>query len=1013
MSFPPLSASGRSRSFRLPKWPLWACMSGLLTLGNAAAAQYTYTAPNVSTTPDNWSTSPNWSLTPVSGSTTDLIYSGTYTGGTTLVSTNDLGVFSLNSLQLLGTRPSSGGAMTLTVTGGTLRFLKDGTDNPTLTFNATGGSQNVSYNVASAFELVDNLTVSVQGSATSNVISGLFSGSGSFTKTGSAQLNMQSASTGAVGNSYSGDVTVSQGTLRWDVGANSATSWVSTGKLTINSLTTATTNGGDFSFSAIQGSGTLGIGNRRVSMNHSGSEVSTFSGTVNSGGFQGALNKFGTGDVRLTGSVNLSSGPYNYWGNLELAGNTGSGFVNVTGGGMKLTGVSGNILGTQATGVTGQTTVGNFNYYSNNIGTTLAGGTLWIAPSGSGQNVVVTGATAATGNTPNRYFRASGGKLLLDRGNNTSLTLAIGNAADNTSGGVSVGNGGLIIQAAGGIGQLGVTEKFVMVGNPALSSTVYTSMASATATGPGIIPVMTNGIVDALIIGQDTDAGQTGTFLTYSGNGNVSDAGFIAHTFTSTNFSAATTNATVEHVTSGTTVNLASGTTNVFALRNDGTININNAGTLVLGNSTTTTAGLILNGGSITGGTLAFGSTGSIYTSLDGGTIGSTMTGSNITIMGPGVLNYTGSNSTSRLFVASGATIEAVAPTRVGNLTLQGGVFQSSGTLARAFGTNAGQITFGTGGGGFAARGGSLTVNLASGAALTWMNNNGGGGVGTANFLGDGAVLMFGSSTADSEVIFTNALNLGENTSNFSRVINVYDNTNVVTDRAIMSGGITSTSANNGIAKDGKGLLLLTNTNSYQGNTYVAEGTLLIGGKVAGVDTAGSLTQTASVNVQSGGTLGGTGSVNSAALVSVENGGTLSPGDGGVGTFSTGSVSLASGATIKMELNSTMGTADRLSITGDFNLALDNTSILNLSDLGGLTFADNTVLTLISYTGDWNEATFAGYADGSLFSVGSTQFRIDYDNGGALTLTAVPEPSMVAMLGLASVVICGYRRRRL
>jgi len=76
-------------------------------------------------------------------------------------------------------------------------------------------------------------------------------------------------------------------------------------------------------------------------------------------------------------------------------------------------------------------------------------------------------------------------------------------------------------------------------------------------------------------------------------------------------------------------------------------------------------------------------------------------------------------------------------------------------------------------------------------------------------------------------------------------------------------------------------------------------------------------------------------------------------------------------------------------------------------------------LLLIDYTGTWNSTGFSGLADGTVFTLGMNQYRIDYDGNfstGALTggtdvmLTVVPEPqtALCAAIGLSVLL---FRRK--
>jgi autotransporter-associated beta strand protein len=151
--------------------------------------------------------------------------------------------------------------------------------------------------------------------------------------------------------------------------------------------------------------------------------------------------------------------------------------------------------------------------------------------------------------------------------------------------------------------------------------------------------------VNTAIVGQNNDASLSADFLTYTSNG------FVKATYSpSANVNTAGATAVYDANSSGngTNNNTLSAPASLYALNNAGQVITLNGQTLTLGNgSNINPAGVVLGGGQINGGTLAFrGSEATVYTSLAGGTISSAITGSNgLTKFGPGTLLLTGAES--------------------------------------------------------------------------------------------------------------------------------------------------------------------------------------------------------------------------------------------------------------------------------------------------------------------------------------------------------------------------------
>ena len=189
---------------------------------------------------------------------------------------------------------------------------------------------------------------------------------------------------------------------------------------------------------------------------------------------------------------------------------------------------------------------------------------------------------------------------------------------------------------------------------------------------------------------------------------------------------------------------------------------------------------------------------------------------------GPGTTIFSGSNSyTGRTQIVSGAlqADDGVGLPSGSFLSMSGGVLQGNSTTSftRSLGTTGGAFQMSGSGGGFAAGGGTMTVNIGGSATpstVVW-------GTAPAD-VGSKIVgtLMLNSTTATSLTDFRNPINLN----GADRSIQVDDNPSVTTDYASMSGAITYGSGTAGIVKTGDGLLVLNATNNYNGSTMISGG---------------------------------------------------------------------------------------------------------------------------------------------------------------------------------------------
>ncbi|MGE7415087.1 Calx-beta domain-containing protein [Methylobacterium tarhaniae] len=281
------------------------------------------------------------------------------------------------------------------------------------------------------------------------------------------------------------------------------------------------------------------------------------------------------------------------------------------------------------------------------------------------------------------------------------------------------------------------------------------------------------------------------------------------------------------------------------------------------------------------------------------------------------------------------------------------------------------------GGGGLGA-GGAIFVQQGGSLTFTGGSVSGGSVAGGRGGLFDGAALGSGLFLQGDQQV-TLAATLGQ-TLTISDV--VADQTGSQSQLTLDQGYSPGAGS---LLINGPGTVVLGGANTYTGTTTVQAGTLLVNGST-----------TNSATTVNGGTLGGSGTTGDVAVLS----GALSPGGSPVpgtstATLNTGSLRLASNATVYEEIGGTSaGQYDQTNVRGSVNLDSDSGAgaglSLHLAD--GFAPTPGQSLTIINNDGtDAVSGTFAGLAQGATLTADGHAFQINYQGGDGndVTLTSV------------------------
>lgn len=432
----------------------------------------------------------NGTVTTVSGGTLQLGAGGlANTGGNQNLTINSAVVLGAsqtwnannNTVTVGGIISDGGNAFGLTKTGaGTLTL--NGANTYTGDTVVSAGTLNIgttALNASIAGNLVNNSATAVTwtNQVGNQVYNGVISGSGGFSKSGTATLTLGGA------NTFRGTTTLNGGTV---VMNNASALGFGKNSLTMTGTAALDVNGNNLSVNVLAGAAGNMIQNNATGTNvlltvGASSSAGTYAGVIANGTGTVAVAKVGAGAQVFSGANTYTGGTTVHLGTLTVsAGALGNGAVTVNNGATlaATAAVSGSPFGTGAV--------------------TSRGGTINFAPTGTGSAIAYGVANGAT----NTQFTFGGTtNVNLNKGTQTSVTVTVGNAGATGSVLARDGNGMLVINSTG-------TDT---LGSTALGNSEILKVT-------GTAPAVTNGIVSPYYVGTSISNGSVGnlTSLTTS-----------------------------------------------------------------------------------------------------------------------------------------------------------------------------------------------------------------------------------------------------------------------------------------------------------------------------------------------------------------------------------------------------------------------------------------------------------------------------------------------------------------
>jgi fibronectin-binding autotransporter adhesin len=288
----------------------------------------------------------------------------------------------------------------------------------------------------------------------------------------------------------------------------------------------------------------------------------------------------------------------------------------------------------------------------------------------------------------------------------------------------------------------------------------------------------------------------------------------------------------------------------------------------------------------------------------------------------------------------------SVAQQGSGNLTLFGTNTYSGGTLIAAGTLTGGAQSFGSG---------TITDNASLVLSQTGNGTLSNDITGSGQVIIDsqGTVTLAGHNTYIGGTLISEGSLVG-NTDSLQGNISLAPATIVTFDQATDGSFAGALGGSGSLVKSGAGTVSFSgDSSSFNGMTVVSGGTLAIDGSLDGL-----------VLVSSGATLAGHGDLGGSVVVN--SGATLAPGgEHAVGTLSMGSLWMAQGSSVDMDLGATgsplgsAGVGDGVNVSGDLQF---NGTTLNINNIGGM---GGGIYRLFSYGGNLTE-TNGGLLLGSM-----------------------------------------------